>query len=149
MKQGAYHGIVIDKLKIFVFESNKLKNKSLTHIFLSEETKNNLMKFIGIYKKSNAINEKISEKGIINIYNAFGTYAFDQQDIFIVYGLNSNIFGIVFGGLLIPKDTLSFDVYSIFQLILAYADNVNNNYIKRDDLLLNKQINNMIGNRKL
>lgn len=143
-KENICNIIVVDKLKIFVYKKTKKQCKNQLSIHLTEETKTNLMLFMKKYKESNKINKKISEKNIINIYNSFGTYACDQQDIFIVYGLKSNIFGVVFGGILIPENTPSSNTYSLFDSILAYADNINNGYIKRDDLLFNKVMNKRI-----
>lgn len=81
-------------------------------------------------------------------------YGGGQSSEFIVYGYDSRIFGIIFGGLLLPsKNTSAFDIYSLFNSMMAYFENLKNNDIPRCDSLfingLNSNIEKIILNSSL
>ena len=67
---------------------------------------------------------------------------------------SSKIFGVVFGGLLLPReDSTAFKIYSLFNSMMAYFENLKNNDIPRCDSLfingLNSNIEKIILNSSL
>lgn len=121
--------------EIFLTDFNMAKQCSLI-VDISEESSKNLVSIMGKYKISNTCKKKVTVDDIRIVNCLFRTYGSDQSSEFIIYGYNSKIFGIIFGGLLLPsKHAPSFCIYSLFESMLAYFENLKNGDIDRCDVL--------------
>lgn len=81
------------------------------------------------YKASNSQHEQLSEKSIARI-RRLG----DMPDIYVMYGLDSHLFGIVFGSTVLPEDHMS----RLFQLLFEYVWEVRIEYRQEKDVDVNK-----------
>jgi len=114
-----------------------------------------LMKIMKQYKLSNMINQQVSLENLEFIINLFGVYGNEVSGTpLVAYGYNSKIFGVVFGGLLLPReDSTAFKIYSLFNSMMAYFENLKNNDIPSCDSLfingLNSNIEKIILNSSL
>ncbi|WP_297406944.1 hypothetical protein [uncultured Akkermansia sp.] len=135
-----------DKYDILFLNDNKIY---FYYICLLE---NKMMKQ---YKLSNMINQQVSLENLEFIINLFGAYGNEVSGTpLVAYGYNSKIFGVVFGGLLLPReDSTAFKIYSLFNSMMAYFENLKNNDIPRCDSLfingLNSNIEKIILNSSL
>ena len=102
-----------------------------------------LMKIMKQYKLSNMINQQVSLENLEFIINLFGAYGNEVSGTpLVAYGYNSKIFGVVFGGLLLPReDSIAFKIYSLFCSMISYFENLKNNDIPRCDSLFINELN--------
>ena len=89
------------------------------------------------------IDRQLSIENLEFIINLFGAYGNEVPGAPIVaYGYNSKIFGVVFGGLLLPReDSIAFKIYSLFCSMISYFENLKNNDIPRCDSLFINELN--------
>lgn len=136
-----YNIIFLNDNKIYFHYICLPENKMLTQYSLvvpvPEKVSGDLIRVIKQYKLSNIIDLPVPEENLEFIISLFGAYGNEVPGSRIIaYGYNSKIFGIIFGGLLLPNEnTMAFKVYSLFDSMMAYFENLKNNDIKRCDLL--------------
>lgn len=128
-----YISVILNDSKLFLYEFSSEKGHiSRSKIFslkieqkISEEIKNCTKKYKSLNKNAN-----ISGDDILNLFNQFTPYALgESHDTFAIYGVDSEIFGLVFGGIeeislsplnsLIPQNTPSYEMYSLYYHIAS------------------------------
>ena len=138
-----------------VVENKMMKQYSIMISDSEDVVSSALMKIMKQYKLSNMINQQVSLENLEFIINLFGAYGNEVSGTpLVAYGYNSKIFGVVFGGLLLPReDSTAFKIYSLFNSMMAYFENLKNNDIPRCDSLfingLNSNIEKIILNSSL
>ena len=155
-----YNILFLNDNKIYFYYICLLENKMMKQYSImvsdSEDVVSSaLMKIMKQYKLSNMINQQVSLENLEFIINLFGAYGNEVSGTpLVAYGYNSKIFGVVFGGLLLPReDSTAFKIYSLFNSMMAYFENLKNNDIPRCDSLfingLNSNIEKIILNSSL
>ncbi|PNC82415.1 hypothetical protein CXU01_03545 [Akkermansia muciniphila] len=155
-----YNILFLNDNKIYFYYICLLENKMMKQYSImvsdSEDVVSSaLMKIMKQYKLSNMINQQVSLENLEFIINLFGVYGNEVSGTpLVAYGYNSKIFGVVFGGLLLPReDSTAFKIYSLFNSMMAYFENLKNNDIPRCDSLfingLNSNIEKIILNSSL
>ena len=140
---------------ICLLENKMMKQYSIMVSDSEDVVSSALMKIMKQYKLSNMINQQVSLENLEFIINLFGAYGNEVSGTpLVAYGYNSKIFGVVFGGLLLPReDSTAFKIYSLFNSMMAYFENLKNNDIPRCDSLfingLNSNIEKIILNSSL
>ncbi|WP_297404606.1 hypothetical protein [uncultured Akkermansia sp.] len=139
--------------EIYINESGMLYQCSFI-VGISCEINKKLVGIVRKYKNLNNSKKRLSMDDVRIVNYISKLYGGGQTNEFIAYGYNSKIFGIIFGGLLLPpKHTPALDIYSLFNSMMAYFENLKNNDIPRCDSLfingLNSNIEKIILNSSL
>lgn len=139
------------KLHMHEFKKTRgdLYDKSAWCVELTKKNAEELIRLMQQYKASNPIHQPISAENIALVRDLTSVYLFDSKDIYTIYGLDSQIFGIVFGQIFIPEQTLSFEIHGLFENLFAYVNDVRNKDIDRDDVLWNQNLANWIKETQL
>lgn len=133
-----------DHQKLHIRENTKhpLYDEIEWSIDLTKANAEELIYLMKQYRASNAIQETISAAHLPLIYRLFGGYAVGKQtEQYMIYGVDSQVFGIVFEDGFIPKNTIAFYMHSLFQAMLDHAYNVRDRYIDEDDVSYNECLN--------
>ncbi len=128
---------------ICILESKMMEQYSIMISDSEDIVSSALTKVMKQYKLSNMIDRQVSIENLEFIINLFGAYGNEVPGAPIVaYGYNSKIFGVVFGGLLLPReDSIAFKIYSLFCSMISYFENLKNNDIPRCDSLFINELN--------